>query len=473
MVLLLFGVLVMLACLRTLSSWRKGVIMMVFIAAIQDPMRKLVPGTPSWMALATAPIFLTVLFCSIASTPRWFDEFKRDYPIVVKWLLLFCVLCLPAAMLSATYGKGSWLLTIFGAFSYSLIFLALIAGYHYARSEADVRRLLGAYCLAHGVMLSGGYIEYMGWLDGWKVVGDSALGYSWIRWEPGYIIKFIAGFYRSGDVMGWHALAVSTLSIVLAMTGRKESRRLWLLVSVFAIGALLLCGRRKMVYMLPTFGIALAWLYFQAGRSAKVLAIIGLFVIPAASVWIAVDMLGGEQNTSIRFYRETSDQTLDSLQEHGFRSLFDTYDQQGFFGAGLGTATPGSHNLNVERPPTWQESAPSRILVELGVPGALGFLGVISAIVIALWKLLRKLMKIRAPQGHYVAGLVAFFIANVGSLAVSGQILADPFIAAFLGLLVGVALAFIRPRLGGYGIERNPERSLRPAFPELPPEPTG
>jgi hypothetical protein len=154
----------------------------------------------------------------------------------------------------------------------------------------------------------------------------------------------------------------------------------------------------------------------------------------------------------------------------GFRSLIDTYDQQGFFGAGLGTATPGSHNLNVERPSTWQESATSRVLVELGVPGALGFLAVMFAIVLALWKLLRKLMRARSRQGHYVAGLVAFFLANVGSLTVSGQILADPFIASFLGLLVGVALSFGRPRLGGHAVERKPSRSSEPAYPSLPPE---
>jgi hypothetical protein len=33
------------------------------------------------------------------------------------------------------------------------------------------------------------------------------------------------------------------------------------------------------------------------------------------------------------------------------------------------------------------------------------------------------------------------FRANLGSLTVSGQILADPFIASFLGILVGFALS--------------------------------
>jgi hypothetical protein len=462
MILMLLVLMVVIATLRTFIGWRTGIFLMILMAAVQDPLRKLIPGTPSWLVLATAPIFLAMVASSMATSRRWFNEFGREYPNIVNWLLLLCLLCLPAAALSAGYGSGSWMLTIFGAFSYSIIFLAIITGFHFARSERDVRKMLSVYCLAHGVMLSGGYLEYMKWVD-WTVVGDSALGYHWIRWVPGYIVNFIAGFYRSGDVMGWHAAAVSTLSIVLAMTGKGKQRRLWLFLSAFAIGALMLCGRRKMVYMLPTFALALGWMYLQAGRSARVWAIAGLLAIPAASVWVVADWLG-EQNTSLRYYTETSDETVDIFQSQGFRALNDTYDQQGFFGAGLGTATPGSHNLRVDRPRTWQESTSSRILVELGVPGALGFLGVMVAILLALWKLTRRLLKAKVPQAHYVAGLLAFFLANVGSLSVSGQILADPFIAAFLGFLVGVALSFSRPKMLGLAPERTAAVQVDPGF---------
>jgi hypothetical protein len=446
MALLLLLGLVFACSIRAFIGWRTGIISMIVIAAVQDPLRKLVPGTPSLLVLATAPVFLAMVASSMVSTRRWLGDFARAYPIVTNWLLAFGLLCLPAATISLTYGAGSWMLTLFGVFSYSLIFLAIIAGFHYARSLVDVRRVLAIYCVVHGVMLSGGILEYMHWFPGWRILGDEALGYKWIRWEPGYIVEFISGFYRSGDVMGWHAAAVSTLSVVLGMTGPKSKRRYWLLLSTVAIFALLLCGRRKMVYMLPTFGLALGWVYVQAGRSSKVWAIVGLLALPAASVWVVADWLG-EENTSIRYYKETSDQTLDSFQLHGFRSLYDTYDQKGFFGAGLGTATPGSHNLNVERPSTWQESGSSRVLVELGVPGALGFLAVMVSILLAMWKLTRRLLRARLTQGQYMTGLLAFFLANVGSLTVSAQILADPFIAAFLGFLVGLAMSFARPAL--------------------------
>jgi O-antigen ligase len=102
--------------------------------------------------------------------------------------------------------------------------------------------------------------------------------------------------------------------------------------------------------------------------------------------------------------------------------------------------------LKVERPRVWQESATSRILVELGVPGTIGFLIVMVAIVFNLWRVAMSQLRARTPQSAYAAGLLAFFLANVGSLTVSGQILADPFIAAFLGFLVGMTLAVVRLR---------------------------
>ena len=431
-----------LAALRAFASWRKGLALMIILAAIQDPLRKLVPGTPGWLVLVTAPVFLATVGGSISRSRHWFGEFRRHFPSTSKSLLLLVVLCLPAALISATYGTGSWQLTLLGIFSYSVMFLAIITGYHYARSVKDVRKLLAVYCLAHGLTLVGAYLEFLKVAPGARVLGSAALGYEWIRWGSGYTVDMLCGFYRSADVMGWHAASVSMLSLVLAFSGKSPKRRVWLLVSAFAIGALLLCGRRKMVFMLPIFVAALLWIYWQAGRQARVAAITGMLLIPVLGAWLLGDVVSN--NTSnIRYYsgegmRET---VLGRVEEHGFGSLVTTFEQSGFFGEGLGFATPGLHNLNAERPRVWQESTSSRILVELGVPGALGFLAVMVGILLNLWRQTMQLLRAKSPKGAYAAGLFAFFLANVGSLTVSGQILADPFIAAFLGMLVGLLLS--------------------------------
>jgi hypothetical protein len=426
--------------LRALVGWRMGIILMIMLAAVQDPLRKLVPGAPGWLVLVTAPIFVTAVFASVVHTRRWWAEFGREYPHIAKSLVLLMLLSLPAAFLSATYGEGSWMLTLLGVFSYSIVFLGVIAGFHYPRHLPELRRLLVIYCAAHGVMLIGGIIQYMGLFPDWSTLGTEALGYEWVRRHQGYSVDMIAGFYRSADVMGWHAATVCMLSVLLASTGEGYRRSMWALVAALAATALLLCGRRKMVYMLPVFLLALGWVYWQAGRSGRVVALLGLLLIPVASVWVVGDWVS-EDSENIRYYTEASDQTIDRFEVHGFASLVDTYNQSGFFGEGLGTATPGSHHLKVERPRAWQESSSSRILVELGVPGALGFLAVMVAIGLSLWRTAMTQLRARTPQSHYAAGMLAFFLANVGSLTVSGQILADPFIAAFLGFLVGLTLS--------------------------------
>lgn len=438
--------LVLLFALRAFVGWRKGILLMIVLAAVQDPLRKLVPGTPGWLVLATAPVFVVAVLASAMRTRYWWREFRQHFPIIGKCLRLLIVLSIPAAIISATYGPGSWMLTVLGVFSYSIIFLGMIAGYHFSRSVPELRQLLAVYCMVHGVMLLGGILEAFGYLSDWRTIGTEALGYEWIRWGTGYTVDMIAGFYRSADVMGWHAAAVAMLSLVLAMTSKGRRRQFWLLSSAIAIAALLLCGRRKMVYMLPIFLLALAWIYWQAGRSGKVVALFGLVLIPALSVWIMSDQVLGEQSANIRYYRGEgiSESVFDRFETHGFRSLVETYKQSGFFGEGLGTATPGSHHLKVARPRVWQESTTSRILVELGVPGALGFLAAMMAIMLCLWREAIRQLRERSLQGQYAAGLLAFFLANVGSLTVSGQILADPFIAAFLGFLVGLTLSVSR-----------------------------
>jgi hypothetical protein len=66
---------------------------------------------------------------------------------------------------------------------------------------------------------------------------------------------------------------------------------------------------------------------------------------------------------------------------------------------------------------------------------------VMAAIAFNLWRVSVRQLQARSQLAPYAAGLLAFFLANVGSLVVSGQILADPFIAAFLGFLVGMNLS--------------------------------
>ncbi|MBK1645067.1 hypothetical protein CKO25_10465 [Thiocapsa imhoffii] len=427
----------------TLSRWRYGLYVAVVIVAFQDPVRKLAPGAAGYLVLATTPVLLSTIVALIGSRRFWWRDLATNFPAIDRAMAYFVLACVPPVLISATYGPGSWMLTLLGIFSYGTLLMMIVVGYHFPKNTKSIRQFLGFYCIVTSVMLIGGPMQYFDlWPDS-PLLGTEALDMDWIRHGSGYIIKMIAGFYRSPDVMGWHAAAVMMISFVLAMTARGPTRWIWLLLGATAAFPLLICGRRKMVYMIPAFFVAMTALQLMAGGQSKILTRIGLIVVPLASLWIGQVWMG-QDSEQIRYYTENPQDVQSQFQQHGFESLITTHRQAGFLGSGMGVATPGSHQLQVTRPRVWQESGPSRVLVELGVPGLLALVFLLATILRSAWQVTRTHLRAQSPVAGYALGLLAFFIANVSGLIISGQILADAFVATFLGLSVGLVLAMAR-----------------------------
>jgi hypothetical protein len=374
---------------------------------------------------------------------NWFGEIKSLYPIAGNRLNIFLLTCIPAAFISLTYSANSWLLTVFGVYAYGVFFISIAFGFHFARSSQDIRKLISFYCLISTVMLSGTFLEYFNLRPGWITLGTKALEVNWVRYSGNYVVELVAGFYRSPDVMGWHAASTSMLSLFLATTDKPSRRFLWLIVCALAIVALFFCGRRKMFYMLPVAAIILFLIYLRARNTSQIFNLVPIIIIPALIMLYTSNILG-DDSTYVSYYRDNFADTTDQLQRHGFQSLIATVQQSGFFGTGLGSASPGTHNLNVVRPRTWQESGPSRIMVELGVPGFFALIFLMITLLRSAWSEVQTLLQQRSYLGVYGAGLLAFLLANIGSLIVSGQILADAFITFFLGFSLGLILSFAK-----------------------------
>jgi hypothetical protein len=458
MALYLLLLLVLLGCARGLMDWRSAIYALVVIAAVQDPLRKLTPGSPGWMVLCTAPVMTVAALQMVLSQPYWWSSFRANYPGIAAAMFWLVLACVPAAVISATYGPGSWILTLLGAFSYSILLMAILVGYHLPLSIEWLRRFLGFYCLVSAVMLTGGFLQYLGWDRGSAMIGTESMGMQWIRYSGNETVDLIAGFYRSPDVMGWHAAATAMLAIGLALTTQGSARWRWVVIAAFAAAALLLCGRRKMVFMIPAFLLIITWLYWTLGRRQGLASLAGVVLFPMFSVIVIGDWLDND-SAQIRYYLNNAVDTIDQLEKHGIDSVVTTVQQSGFFGSGLGVATPGSHHLAVARPRVWQESGPSRVMVELGVPGFIALLVLVLSLVRALWWVTRYHLQVGSPYAAYTVGLMAFFIVNIGSLTVSGQILADPFIASFIGMTIGIVLSFGR----FYGWAPSPQQAQGPA----------
>lgn len=434
---------VCLGCVRALVGWRLAFYALAVIVAIQDPLRKLIPGTPGWVVMATGPVLIIAAVQMMLTQPQWLSAFRASYPAVVRAMGLLVLAAIPPALISATYGPGSWKFTLLGIGSYGVLLISIVMGYHIPQSITALRRMFGFYCCVSTIMFSGSFIEYLGLMRDSPVIGTEVLGMQWIRYSGDYVVDLISGFYRSPDVMGWHAAATVMLCIILALTSARGGRVWWLLLGAVALGALLLCGRRKMVFMIPVFLALVVCLYWAyAGKQSRG----ALYATLLFSV-LGFSLVGNsltDDSAQVRYYVDNAVDSLDQLERHAFDSVIETYNQAGFFGNGLGMATPGSHQIDAARPPAWQESGPSRVMVELGVPGFLALIMLVLSLLRAASWVTSFHLRTASPYGLYVAGLMAFFTVNVGSLMVSGQILADPFIASFIGMSLGIVLSFGR-----------------------------
>ena len=440
-----FLALIVFATWRTLMHWREGLFWLVLIAVLQDPVRKMVPGAPAYITLMITPVQLTMVFMMLTSQPAWWQDFKESFPKVGKWLTWLVIACIPAAIISATYGPGSWMLTILGAASYGILFLMIFVGFYWPKSLVSIRRLLGFYYILSTVMLTNTLMEYLGLFPNLPILGTEAFEFDWVRYSGRDVLDLIAGFYRSPDVMGWHAATTAIFAVILAMTGRLRSRWLWLALIFLPVAALFVSGRRKMVYMLPVFAVVLLFTYWRSGRISKVLGLAGVLAVPALAVLIMSNFWLGPDSAFVEYYTGNLGDVSNQLEGHGFRAVLTTVRQSGFFGGGLGVASPGSHHFShVAGPRVWQESGPSRVMMELGVPGFTVLLVAVWSLVYTAWRAVKKHIKANTPYAPYVAGFLAFFLANLGSLVVSGQILADPFISAFVGISIGLVLGLLR-----------------------------
>jgi hypothetical protein len=141
-------------------------------------------------------------------------------------------------------------------------------------------------------------------------------------------------------------------------------------------------------------------------------------------------------------------------------ALHQTLLQSGFLGRGIGSATQGGQHLGPGLEQSWQESGPSKLMVELGVPGFVCALLLAVALGRAGWAALRRIPA--TPLGGLQVGLSGMMIANAASFIVSHQIFGDLLIVCLTSLWLGITLS--SPR---WARAREPASG---ATPPLPPQ---
>jgi len=430
--------LVFAGCAVAFFRWRWGVFAAILVGLVQDPLRKMVPGVPGYLAMASMPIWMATIssafFCGEANV----RSFLSNFPRLSKWTGVFCLYLLIPATLSLSYGHNTWMITVLGAVSYLSAFFIIVCGWRFPTSHDSIVKILCFYACCNALLLIGGPLDYFGLAEGLAAVGTEVMDKIWVTYRTGEALFMYAGFFRSPDVMGWHAALLTMVASVMAVRSRGWLRWVWIALATWGMLNLWICGRRKMIAMLPVFWGGLLILTFRLRGMKRTVFLAGVLSMVVGLAWYGVTRTYHETAVDT-FYGTTFDDWDDRVMAHGVDAVMGTIKQAGFWGYGLGMGQQGVHHIKADKPRLWQEGGPGKMVAELGVPGSILLLIIMYVTFLSAY----YVVKMHSPFASFYlyAGVFSVLIANMAAAVVSAQIFGDPFIMLFLALIMGLLLS--------------------------------
>lgn len=422
-------------------NWRSGLIAVLLVGLIQDPMRKLTPGAPGYFILWSLVIFGMVFLFA------WQRKHVGKLGMLAlgdKRLSLYARLLGVVILFQALHGMLRWeslALPVLGAIQYIAPLLGVLLGMAYARGERDIRRFLAVYAFFYVMAVLTVYLS-PDYKDAYPVLQEIGFftGHELKIYDVGTVLASYSGIFRVGEIAAWHGATASIFLIILAVRTPSLAFRLGVAIVVIAmIGAILLTGRRKMLMELSIF-IALFFglLSLMRGGGGKIvtllltLGVVGSFGLP---------FLEQDQHSSLYLERGTSvfgeALTRLSLARDLFLSAVMRSDG---IGLGLGVASQGASHagVNVTGIGGAGEAGVGKLVLELGLPGFILIVLLLYRLGRRSWTLLLGIDKRNHVLQHYSAAFAAFLLANVATFVVASQLYNDSLILLVIGVVTGM-----------------------------------
>jgi len=434
--LILFISFLFLSTAVALVDWRRGWLLAIVCGVLQDPARKLTPGTPVVMTMSMVLIYAVVLFAAQSTLQEHAREFARRFSAIkVTAAIVFVFMILAAFNGLITFGLENWKAPALAVFIYCAPIPAVLFGFTYLQREEHLYQFFRFYAILTSIAMIGTVLEYFNFT--WRVLGTVALTEGNYRMIPGFTIRLLSGFYRAPDIMGWHAAMLTIIGIAMTLHTRKVQLAWpWLLVTAWGFLSCLISGRRKAIYMVGVFAAVFLFRYFRRLTMTQVLAI----VFAGLSLFLVVRRVGQDEDASV--YTRSAGATREEIFSRIEGGMFETVRQFGIMGAGLGTATQGVYHVltNANLAIGWQEGGLGKLTMELGVPG----LFAVALFALALLSLMMKLSAHPDVEGSSQfarATLFAMVIANIVEFFVSAQAFSDAGLTLITAFLLGCLFA--------------------------------
>src|SRR5579859_5745889 len=181
--------LVAVACLIALQNWRIGLLLCVVVGLLQDPIRKVSPGTPAYLVMAFVPVYVA-MFVALLNERPVLRDFFRHYPraVLVAQLFIFCIAFSCLQTFSYASKGMSALPQVLSAILVGLTFYvgwipAFFLGFYFLReSYRELERPLIVFGALTALMLVGVPLEYLGVKFSEPWLGMVASTVEWRRW---------------------------------------------------------------------------------------------------------------------------------------------------------------------------------------------------------------------------------------------------------------------------------------------------
>ena len=431
----LFVALLGFSTLVALLDWRRGWLLLLVCGMLQDPARKLTPGSPVVMTLSAVVVYAAVLFTSYDRLQLHRRELGRRFPaLYMASAMLLVVLVLAAINGLASYGLAYWKVPMLSLFTYLSPLPAVLVGYMYVQREEDLYKYLRFYAILTSVMLVGAMLEYL--RVSHPSLGLVALPGDYIRHLPGIQIRMLSGFFRAPDVLAWHAATLTSVAAAMAVrAGLSKSSLPWIGAAGWGFLICIMSGRRKGLYYVLAFSVVFIWRYFRRMQMRQIISVVAMLALLS----VVVMELSSSEETSV--YTRGATATQGEILQRVEGGVMATFEQFGLMGAGLGAATQGVYHLLPGGIALgWQEGGLGKLAVELGVPGLIA-IAFFATVLISLLLRLTKIPDVPGSSQFVRVMLFALLAANVANFLGSAQAYSDPLLTLTTAFFAGALLA--------------------------------
>ena len=363
------------SCLIALFEWRWGIYLSFVTAILQDPIRKVVPGTPAFLTAMSTIIFLAAFLGMLnARQINPFNALRLALPGIDLPLFGFLTCLLISFFQTVTSRVVPITAGALGFVSYFGIFPAIIVGHQFIRRDfKEFDRLLAFFVFATALALIGVQLELWNFkfADPW--LGTITMkGAQWRRWyTPTLWVKMLCGFHRSPEIMGWHAMFMAVVSFYLLLRRNTRQAPIWMTTAGWGIYCVFLSSRRKMYVMMLVFIVTMLLQTRGWRRNRIISTLVLLLAIVALAFAIVID------DGYIAAAQSSFDVAGEKAAAKGLMGPLWLLQVVGPFGFGVGTKTQGAQHFGAddislsERHIPLVEGGLEKILVELGYLGML------------------------------------------------------------------------------------------------------